>query len=336
MRASGIMDKWEDRPSQAGALDFFIQDTINPAGIISEDMQTKARQAFSRDLKVPVIDYDGGISIGNTRSHIIADSENASAFYNVTFVTYTFGFTQAPTLYINNEIDGQRDFNRKMQKYTNLLVKTMDTACIAALDTNKTRVFGDNLGYDTTGNVLGFTLAQEQKALGALDPIMNSNDFYGGLHIIGNRGVQHLVERLAEKSTYNSENKTIQYLDKRLHYTNRIANAANHGATMFAVNEGSVGLLFRYDREAEAGTISQHSGYTWGIQQIPFLGLPMGTMEYESVGNYSGLAGAASADMLAARKYHFGFSFDVAYVVAYNSDLATIASPIIKADIADA
>lgn len=336
LRASGNMDKWEYRPSQVGALDFFVQDTLNPTGIITEDLQSKARQAFSRDLKVPVIDYDGTISIGSTRSHTIADSENTSAFYTVNFVTYTFGFTQAPALYMNNEIAGQRDFETKLKKYVYALLKTMDTACIAQLETNKTQVFGDALGYDTTGNVLGFTLAQETKALGALDPVMNSNDYDGGIHIIGNRGIQHLVERLAEKSTYNSENKTIQYLDKTLHYTNRVANAASHGATGFAVNEGSVGMVLRYDREAELGAVSQHSGYTWGIQQIPFLGLPMGTMEYESVGDYSGLAGAATADMKAARKYHFGFSVDVAYLVAYNSDLASIASPIIKFDIADA
>ena len=35
-------------------------------------------------------------------------------------------------------------------------------------------------------------------------------------------------------------------------------------------------------------------------------------------------------------KEHFGFSVDVAFLVAYNSDEATIANPIIKAAIASA
>ena len=46
------------------------------------------------------------------------------------------------------------------------------------------------------------------------------------------------------------------------------------------------------------------------------------------------IAGAASADMTCNGKEHFGFSVDVAFLVAYNSDEEHIANPIIKAAIA--
>jgi hypothetical protein len=236
---------------------------------------------------------------------------------------------------MNNEIALQEDFNRSMLKYTILLEKTMDAAAVAALDAAKTQVFGDALGYDTTGDVLGFTLAQDQEALGALDPVMQSNDYFGPLHIIGNQGVHHLVNQMSEKAEFNSENKTIQFLDKELYWSNRIANAASHKATGFAVAEGSAGLLYRFEREAELGTVSQVDGYTWGISQLPLLGIPVGTMEYESVGDLNAWDGAATADLTRGRKQHFGFAVDVAYVVAYNSNQATIPSPIIKFDIAD-
>ena len=44
--------------------------------------------------------------------------------------------------------------------------------------------------------------------------------------------------------------------------------------------------------------------------------------------------GDASADLTCAVKEYFGFSVDVAFVVAYNSDPETVANPILKAQIA--
>ena len=48
----------------------------------------------------------------------------------------------------------------------------------------------------------------------------------------------------------------------------------------------------------------------------------------------SQIAGAASADMTCNVKEYFGFSVDVAFIVAYNSNPATVPNPIIKAQIA--
>ena len=67
---------------------------------------------------------------------------------------------------------------------------------------------------------------------------------------------------------------------------------------------------------------------------LPILGVRCGTFFYESKGDYSALAGAASVDMTRAYKEHYGFSFDYAHITPYNSDRATIPSPIIKAEVA--
>lgn len=334
-RASGNLDKFEDRVTNAGAFDFMRQDGENPMGIITDEMRTLARQAFSRDLKVPVIDFDGGISIGGTRSHTIADSENTSDLVTITFVTYVFGFTQVPVLFRNNEVREQEDFNRKLLKYLNLLHRTVDTAAISAIDTAKTQVIADDLGYTVASNVVNFTLAQENQALGELTPMQNSNDFYDTQHLILNQGGHSLIRRLDQEGGQQAVNRALQYADNPVHISNRISNAVGKKLTGYMINEGSTGLLYRFDREAEAGTVSEYKGYTWGIEQMPILNIPMGTLFYEDVGDYSGIAGAASADMKAVRKNHFGFSVDIAYVVASNSDPATIASPIIKFDVAD-
>jgi hypothetical protein len=44
--------------------------------------------------------------------------------------------------------------------------------------------------------------------------------------------------------------------------------------------------------------------------------------------------GDATADLTCGKKEYFGFSVDVAYIVAYNSAPETVANPIIKAQIA--
>ena len=59
------------------------------------------------------------------------------------------------------------------------------------------------------------------------------------------------------------------------------------------------------------------------------LNMPVGTYFYDSVGDYSAIAGAATADMTRTRKEHYGFAVDVAFLTAYNSSPSTLASPIL-------
>ena len=68
--------------------------------------------------------------------------------------------------------------------------------------------------------------------------------------------------------------------------------------------------------------------------RLPYIDLPVGSHYYTAVGDQSGIAGAASADMVCNVKEYFGFSVDIAFLVAYNSDPATVANPIIKVEVA--
>ena len=67
---------------------------------------------------------------------------------------------------------------------------------------------------------------------------------------------------------------------------------------------------------------------------MPYIDLPVGSHYYTAVGDQSAIMGAATADLTCAVKEYFGFSVDVAYMVAYNSNPDTVANPIIKAEIA--
>jgi hypothetical protein len=103
---------------------------------------------------------------------------------------------------------------------------------------------------------------------------------------------------------------------------------------MYGVQAGSLGILPRFERESLLNTVSR-TGHEWGIDTLPMLNFPVGTYYYESVGDYSAIAGAATADLTRARKEHYGFAVDVAVLTPYNSDPTTIANPIVKATVAD-
>ena len=110
------LDRNMTRPCEYGALDFFIEQTDAPNSIISPNLRDRAFASIGNTVQVPVINYDGDVTVSNVRSCTINDDENTSALYTVVWKTYSVGFTMVPTLYMNNEISYDHDFARKMEK----------------------------------------------------------------------------------------------------------------------------------------------------------------------------------------------------------------------------
>lgn len=328
IRANSRLDKFEIRPSRYGALDLFMDQSRDSNGILTPELVEKARTSIGNTLETPVINYDANISIGDTRSVTIADSENTSKMVQFSFTTYSWGFTVTPAMYMNNEISIQRDFEAKMMKYIYKFASTLDSAALAALAAAKTQVMANTLYYTFASNALTAGWLQRENLLGDLNVMMEANDFFGQLHIVGDAGVQSLVRKLAQKDLYNIENKRNEWDDKVFHFTNGIASATKTFAQGYAVQQGSVGMLTRFERDSVLGTRSG-DGHEWGIATLPVLNMPVGTYFYDSVGDYNTIAGAATADMTRTRKEHYGFAVDVCFVTAYNSDNTKYASPII-------
>lgn len=329
VRAKSNLDKNELRPSRYGALNMFMMQSEDPAGILTPELKDKAEKSIGNTLQTPVIDFDAGISIGNTRSVTIADSENTSQMYTITFATYAWGFTIVPAMYMNNEVSIQADFERKFNKYLYKFAETLDTAAIAALSAAKTQVFGDLLAYTQSGNVIQVPWASRENIIGDINPMLAANDHFGEIHVCGNAGVESLVRKLAQKDIYNSENKTLEYSDKILHFSTRIANGGQEYANAYGVQGGTVGMLTRFERESLLNT-KMADGTEWGIDTLPLINFPCGTYFYESKGDFNAIGGAATADLTRARKEHYGFAVDVAILTPYNSDPSTIANPIMK------
>lgn len=332
--AQSNIDKFEYRASRYGALDAFMNQSNDPTGILTEEMKEKARTSIGTILQTPVIDYDADITIGNTRTLTIADSENTSRFITITFATYAWGFTITPAMYMNNEIKIQRDFNTKMMKYVYKLAQKLDEDALAALAANKTKVLKNPLLYDFTGNSVNAKWTERENVFGDLEVMMGANDFYGQLHIVGDAGVQSIMNKLAQHGLYNDVNKQNEFAGKVVHLTNNLAAAEGKYAQGYAINQGSIGMLTRFERDSLLGTRSG-DGHEWGIAELPLLGMPVGTYFYDSVGDYSGIAGEATADMVRTRKEHYGFAVDVAFITAYNSDPENNAGPILAFNVSN-
>lgn len=335
IRANSNFDKYEYRASRYGALDCFMSQSNDPSGILTEELKEKARTSIGTTLETPVIDYDKDITIGDTRTLTIADSENASKMVQINFATYAFGFTVTPAMYMNNEIGIQRDFETKLMKYIYKFAQKLDEDALAALSAAKTKIINNPLIYDVTGNTVNAKWDERDNLLGDLNVIMGSNDFYGQLHVVGDAGLESLLKKLAQSGLYNSVNKQNEYGDKIVHFTNSLGADATNYSRGYAVNAGSLGLLTRFERDCLLGTVSG-DGHEWGIATLPLLNMPCGTYFYDSVGDYSTIAGAATADMVRTRKEHYGFAVDIAFITAYNSDPDTLPSSILGFNIAKA
>ena len=168
--------------------------------------------------------------------------------------------------------------------------------------------------------------------LSDMNAMMRANAYPEMLHIVGGAGIDSLIRKMAEHDIYNDVNKRLEYDNKVFHFTNNITNEQGVYGTAYIVADGNVGVLTRVDRESLAGT--EALGHQWDVVRLPFIDLPVGSHYYISVGDQSGIAGAASADMVCNVKEYYGFSVDVAFLVAYNSNPSTVANPIIKIEIA--
>lgn len=327
IRANSNLDKFEYRPSRYGALNAFMVQSEDPTGILTEELKQKARTSIGNTLETPVIDYDADITIGSTRTVTIADSENTSKMVQITFATYSWGFTIAPAMYMNNEIGIQKDFETKMMKYVYAFAKKLDEAALATLAANKTQVLKNKLLYDWSSNAINAKWTERENVFGDLEVMMGANDFYGQLHIIGDPGVESIMRKLQQHGLYNDVNKQNEFGTKVVHLTNNIAAGGKY-AQGYAVSAGSLAMLTRFERDCLLGTVSG-DGHEWGIATLPLLNMPVGTYFYDSVGDYKDIAGAATADMTRTRKEHYGFAVDVAFLTAYNSLPTTLASPIL-------
>lgn len=334
--AAPMYQSAEWRNGRWGALTAALRMTASPTGIVNPGLAEKALASIGRTLEIPVIDYDRNVTIGNVRTVTIPDDENTSRMIAVTFATFSWGFTMVPTNFINNEIGYQQDFNRKGQKYLDRFFDAVENLVLAKLDADKSLVLRDNLGkYAMTAGTVVVPDDRKDEFVGDLDVLQRGNDYYGVPTVIGTNSLDsHVRNRLIEKGMYNEVDKTYQYANKIWYFTNRMTDAAGKTSTGYILDGDAIGMLFRVEAEALMQTKTEVQGYQWDLDTVPgYPDMPLGLMYYQSVGDQSGLTGAASAHNTRAHKEHFGFSVDIAVLTPYISDRANEPSPILAFEV---
>ena len=321
-----------------GALELFVEESRTAGGIITPSLREKAWNSAGRTLQIPVWDPNGNIAVTTSRTCVIADAENTSKLYTVVFGNVSSGFTMVPNLYDNNDFSYEDDWIMKYRDMENKFGDALDVLAITALATAQNQVFPQPMGYTITGNSVQVPYDKRVNIFGDVRGMMKANRYYDpNLRIVGNAGCESVIRNLQTLGAQNAQDFSREFMGNRLYYSNNVANAEQSGGTtysgaFYAVEPGMVGFLSRPSR-AERNNTKTRIGHEWSTEMLPGLGMEFGLHYYESVGDMSSIAGAASADMVCDKKEHFGFSLDVAFITAYNSSISTIANPIIHADI---
>ncbi len=79
------LDRNMTRPSEYGALDFFVQQTDAPNSIISNELRERAFASIGNVVQVPVINYDGEVTVSDVDAVInviVTSKKNSSADVN--------------------------------------------------------------------------------------------------------------------------------------------------------------------------------------------------------------------------------------------------------------
>ena len=141
------MSKNSLRMGEYGALELFVEQSRMADGIITPSVRDPAFRSIGRTVQIPVFDPNSNIAVTTSRSCTIADAENISKLYTVTFANVTSGFTMVPNLYHNNELSYEDDWLVKYRTMEDKLGDALDVLAVAALASGQSQVFAQALGY---------------------------------------------------------------------------------------------------------------------------------------------------------------------------------------------
>lgn len=325
-------DKNEMLQEQYGMFALAKMLTEAPDSPVTPETRMSFEMNPRRDITIPVLKRLS-TSMGSGITCRATGDEGVSALFTPTFSYFHFAIDNIMHRYDNNDITEARMTMHKYKNMRNACLSTVNGLVGTMLSTYKTQVMKDKLLYAVASNTVNATYAQREFIMRDLDVMMQANRFGDGeTFIVGNSGIQSEYYKLMESGMYNAVNKD-QQTNKMLFLDNSIANATGKYATCYAVKTGSMALLFKFTPEQVAGDTRNNE--EWGITDLPGFG-KIGFHRYSTVGDHSSADDATTTGLTCSIKDTVVYSFGVAVVPAYNSDITTIANPIIKADIAAA
>lgn len=327
----------EQKKPIGGAFYAAQEDSGSAYSFITPQLREMAMRSSGRSVQIPVINYDGTVTVGTTRPLTISDDENTSALKSISFTIASVGFTMVPAQHFNNEISYQADFNAKMRKAMFALLSSFDTAVLTHLNTNKNQITPDTLGkYSFADSLLTVPKSYADTFYSDMEILMMSKDMnpeMAPLNVIGNPYVASKVKYLGQQGGGNYQNLAYQFDGKDFYFTNNLSNATGYDGTMYFMPKGSLGILTRNEPDAINRSMTG-DGHVWDIVDLPIINMKADSYYYDGAVDSSSLNSTTGA-LTRSKKEYFGFTVEYGIVSTYNSDLTSIANPIIKAGVAD-
>lgn len=319
----------EFRKKKTGALQLFL-DAARRNALVDADVRREAVGSTGNTIKIRVMKDNFAAQVATERSCTPVNNRTDSDLVPLTWVSLADGFTMFPTEYDTNEIKFQEHYDKNMISMINRLMVKLDQLSLANLETNKTQVVLNNLGYNfNAGHAIEAGWNERQFILNDLGVMLDSMNFGGDLRVVGSVSIESLLNELGMHGTYNDVNYALELNGKEFFMTNQLNESGKFGA-MFAVAGDQVDILSRVSRAEYHGVSGV--GHQFGTTTLPGLGgLVFGTHVVESIGDVSTPTG--QADMFCDKKIEFGFSIDVAFVNAYESNQTTAGTGIIKSTV---
>jgi len=335
-------DKLERRPTEAGGLEIFRKQSLNPSNFISPYAAGLIEDSYGAAAEVnhPVLNART-VTIGNTISCALPAASDGDAALIVTAapVTYTFGFTMVKDQHIKNDIPYTAALMEKLMAYDLQMQKDMDVDALGVIEAAINQHFPASIGayYSQTANALQVAQANKDDFYNKLSAILGEMDFSGNADILANRVHQPMVNRFINQGAGNSENQAFQFQGFQYFFDNsdRLTNNVSVESTIYAIKAGS---LFSKDRIPSA---YKGEGTYLGDRRspikakhtmvMPVTGTEMAVLYQQDCSDQSSL-GIGEAN---AASFVEGWTFFVQkfYLSVYNSAPSTRFTPILKAEI---
>ena len=330
------MDKNEVRASRYGAWDLFNQDTNLANGILTPENKAALRASFGNTVQIPVMPANSDVTISNVRSCTIPDAENTSALITVTWMTFAFSITQYPAQYRNNDVGYQADYDRKLDERLIKLAGLLDSQAITTLEANKNQFWTGITGvpYAVVANALQVSQALLPDFYNTIPSILARMDFYdGGVDVLSSPHALPWLNRNRQDPDQN-----FQFNNYDWFMTNRMVPGGGIQSAGFLMKPGSVAVQTRIDPDAEARS-RVGEFMEWDNIVMPLPGtqyaIPMGVFYRKDCADGTPIQ-AGMAGLTRTLREAWEFSFDIAFISVYNSNIAGRFNPIIKFEISNA
>ncbi len=335
-----LLDRDQLRKDQFGLIDVAVRANSNPNSIISAQVRQMLKDNWkSANMQIPVMNR-ATYTVTDGRSCNFSDLEANSALVTPTYITKTTGFSMVPAANMDNTIAYEQEFRRLYEDAERALAIQVEQAIYAALNTNKSAVFGSplvgaGLDYPLAGDALQVSTALRTEFFNQYQAIANADEFYGNFDVIGTPVLKADVNKFINQGAGNNENQAYQFAGYNFSYSNYVTTTASARSTGFIMPAGSIALESRLSPEEKAG-METTTGVEWdNVTSELMPGLQIGVKyksdchdAYDGGSGRSGVAGDTSS-----LKEQWTLTVDFCILTPYNLNGATLAGSIHKFDI---